>query len=663
MPHNKLAIEKLESSGLGPKEAKALGTKALAPEETEALGLLKVAALKIPYYDVNGKDTKFFRVRYLGKLPGSAGLAEKPQRYAQQKGSTNRVYFPKLTNWKRIIEKGEHIYITEGELKAAAGCKMGLPVLGLGGVYVWRSAKKGLELLPDLEEIKWEGRQVTIVYDSDAAMNPMVLRAQNELAKVLCDRGAVPFIAALPSAKDGGKQGLDDMILAEGIKIVKDCLAEAVPYPQAHALWDMNETVVYARDPGVVIERGSGKLIRPADFTSHSYANRTFMEQTFNKDGEARMVKKPLAKGWLEWPKRAEVSEITYLPDQPQIVDGRWNGWKGWGCEPKKGDNSYWNWLLDFLFRGAPESREWFERWCAYPLQYPGTKMYSAAVLWSKSTGIGKTTVAYALGKIYGTNYIEVKSRDLKGAFNGWARNKQFIYGDEITGGEGRLDADLLKGLITQHELKINEKFLPNFVIPDCVNYLFNSNHSDAFHVDQEDRRYFIHEITGPPAARAMYEAGHKWLHGDGPSALFYHLKTLPLGKFNPREKPPDTQSRADMILAGLGEMALWVRDMLADPASKLRIYGKSAESDLWTASLLMRAYDPDHNKRGGVTGMGRALNAAGCRQVSGSTIPTKTGYQRIFAVRNPVKWEQSTAKEVAAEFDKYFDQDARALW
>lgn len=38
------------------------------------------------------------------------------------------------------------------------------------------------------------------------------------------------------------------------------------------------------------------------------------------------------------------------------------------------------------IFRNDSESREWFEQWVAYPLQYPGSKLYSAVVLWVLDT-------------------------------------------------------------------------------------------------------------------------------------------------------------------------------------------------------------------------------------------------------------------------------------
>src|ERR1044072_7309831 len=89
------------------------------------------------------------------------------------------------------------------------------------------------------------------------------------------------------------------------------------------------------------------------------------------------------------------------------------NVWPGWGCEPKKGDITLWKKLLDHLFTDADkEDRIWFERWLAYPLQHPGTKMYSAAVMHGIYHGTGKSLIGFMMGKIYGRNFTEV-SKDM----------------------------------------------------------------------------------------------------------------------------------------------------------------------------------------------------------------------------------------------------------
>ena len=80
-----LARLKWQGSGLDEETAARLHLTGLQPEQTRLLGptFAQVGSLLIPYFDAHGELTKFFRVRYLEPLPGFAGSAKKPQRYAQ----------------------------------------------------------------------------------------------------------------------------------------------------------------------------------------------------------------------------------------------------------------------------------------------------------------------------------------------------------------------------------------------------------------------------------------------------------------------------------------------------------------------------------------------------------------------------------------------------
>lgn len=665
-----LARAKWASSGLTDENARRMGLQALSGEDTAQLAsnFHKVASLLIPYWDLSGRPTKFFRVRYLAPLPGFAGVVAKPQRYAQPVGTLNEVYLAPLfkSKWKDIASSAKiPVFITEGELKAASACAHGLAAIGLGGVDVWRSSKRGIDLLPALAAFEWDGREVTIVFDSDAATNENVVRAQRQLARELLNRGAMPRIAGLPHGDGGKKQGLDDYLVAHGADALKELLSEAPPFGEAEALWGLNEEVVYVRNPGLVVVRETGQKVAPSAFAQHVYANRHYLESKPTKNGPPKIERKPLAPRWITWEQRFELERVTYAPGQPQLYGNEWNTWPGWGVLPKRGSVAPWRWLLDYLFQGeSPEARTWFERWCAYPLQHPGTKLFTSAVLWGVRHGTGKTLVAYTLMKIYGKNAVEIKDQDLRGSFNEWAENKQFIYGDEVTGNDGfvkRADADRLKGMITQATLRVNAKYVPSYTVPDCCNYYFTSNHPDAFFLEDNDRRYFIHEVNQEPAAQKLYDEYDAWLHGDGggPAALFHHLLGLDLSGFHPKAPALVTRSKRAMILDNKSDLGLWVAGLKEDPAGTLRPLGDvvSRNAELLTATQLLRAHDPEMAGKVKVNGLSRELKRAGFVQVN-KGIPVRTqsaGLQRLYPIRNKDKWLAATAKEMATHFDSLF--------
>jgi hypothetical protein len=654
-----LYTAKLKESGLTEADAKSLGFRFLDAKQTEKLwpGIPAVPSLQLNYYSPDGKTNGFYRVRYLAKPTGFSGATEKAdQRYTQPPDTAPEIYFAKGHDWPSLFsDPAVALHITEGELKAACACLNGFPTLGLGGVWSWKSAKRGEALLPAFRGIVWKERTVFITFDSDAATNPGVAQAQSALCQALTAEGAQPFIVQLPSIGDGKKTGLDDLIVALGAEAYADACAEAQPYAAARELWSMNEEVVYIRSPGLVVAYRDDLRMTPVAFTSHAYANKHYYEQKVRKDGSVALEKCGLAKAWLEWPLRSELERITYAPGQPKITpEKEYNFWKGWGCEPKRGDVTPWRELLDFMFRSEPGARKWFEQWCAAPIQQPGLKLYSAAVLWGVATGTGKSLTGYSLMKIYGDNANEINERQLASDFNEWAQNKQFVMGDDVTSKESRNSvADLLKNMVTQQMLTINAKHLPTYHVRDCINYLFNSNHPDTFSLEDFDRRFFVHEVLGPPLPRAFYQAYDKWLKREGPSALFWHLLHVDMTGFDPQAPAMETNAKRLMVLDGKSDLGSWVAKLRENPDDTLRLGPAKISGDLFTTDQLLRVYDPEARSKATANGLGRELKRAGFRQVNeGKVIATQSGPKRLYAIRNQTQWLKATPKTISLNYD-----------
>ncbi len=655
-----LAKKKWASSGLTDKHARTLRLDVLTAERVQALApnFEAAGALRLPYFDAKGRPTKFYRLRYLEELPGFAGVVAKPQRYAQAAGTLNEIYAPPLLDrtWEEVLADPEvGIVITEGEFKSACACAHGLATLGTGGVDVWRSGKRGLDMLPLLDAVDWSERNVCIVFDSDAAQNPNVVRAQRQLAHALADRGAIPTIASLPGGPGGTKVGLDDFIVANGIEAVRELINAAPTWNEAAALWQMNEECIYITNPGLVLVRATGQRVAAKDFVAHTFANRVYTEQT-----EQGPKKRSTAKQWIAWPERFELQRITYRPGQPQIHDREFNMWTGWGCAPKKGDIKPWRELLDYIFDGAtPEQRRWFEQWLAYPLQHPGTKLYSAVAIWGVMTGTGKSLIGETMLRIYGDNGVLIGDEELHGGFNEWAANRQFVLGDEVTGDDRRAEADKLKRLITQPRMRINAKYVPTYYIPDCANYYFTSNHPDAFFLEDADRRFFIWEVlASQPLPDTFYQTYDRWYKGDGAAALFQHLLHLPLDGFNPMGRALQTQAKRAMIRDSKSDLGAWCLSLKEDPTTTLRAWNMRAagECDLYRDVQLHHAYDPEQKSRVTVNGLGRELKRAQIPQARrGDQIRTATGQYRFFIVRNHEKWLKASAAECAEHWDKFF--------
>lgn len=400
------------------------------------------------------------------------------------------------------------VVITEGEIKAASASAHGIPCAALGGVWSFGSKRAGVELDPALARIAAGGRPVVIAFDSDAATKPGVAAAQTALALRLSEAGAAVRVDRLPQASPDDKTGLDDLIVARGAEAAQAAIDAAEEFEGERALHRLNDGHVLVRNPVCIYARGAGSMLSEAQFRLLA------RNQTVTRlDRQGRPARVDAGTAWLEWPRRLEARAMVYEPGEPEFTaDGALNVWPGWGCESVEGDVRPWRELLDHLFVGAePGLRDWFERWCAYPVQRPGAKIFSAPVLVSSAKGVGKSLVAELLAEVYGVRTAErrgtcafITPKELGSSFSEWLLGTSLVVCEEMSGDDYRSRRalmDKLKDLITGATTQINEKNVPRFVIANRANLMFLTNHLDSLRVEDGDRRFFVHLVTAPPMA------------------------------------------------------------------------------------------------------------------------------------------------------------------
>ena len=162
--------------------------------------------LSIPYPNCNG----FERYKPFPVVPSHP-------KYLQKKDSGNHLFVPNqtLAKLKDQSFSDEPLFITEGEKKCLAGVQAGLTIIGLSGLWNWSNGNK--ELIPDFDQIVFQGRQVFIVPDSDwldlnrHGYEKNLKEAVHELACRLIERGANVFVVELPQGVNE-KVGLDDYL-------------------------------------------------------------------------------------------------------------------------------------------------------------------------------------------------------------------------------------------------------------------------------------------------------------------------------------------------------------------------------------------------------------------------------------------------------------------
>ena len=573
-------LGKLAQSGLTEQDAKALGMVPCVNGTTYELTGYNATGFKIPYYDVDGKETEFFRFRFLGEPAPK-------HKYTQPTGTGIHVYFPDVVvdgkTWADRAKDPKEVFgITEGELKSASACKHGFPTIGLGGVSSVGDKRKHEFLCDDLAQIEWNGRKVYIIFDDDATTKHQVMKAENALAKKLLDKGASPYIVRLPSLNAEGKTGLDDFLMnAEkgGPKRYARLLNTAEEWAASKELRAFNDEVVLVHNPPVIIIRATKQIISPECMSKVLFANRIYRKSSPTEADPQRMVDASVPVEWLKWPGRLEAKSIVYLPgvEDDLTENGDFNMWKGLVTTPVKGSVKPWHKLLDFVFKdNLTAHRHWFEQWCAYMLRHPGVKMYSAPVFWSLEQGVGKTLIGYTLGRIFGDgdnpkkieNYIEIHDQDLENNFNSFAVFKQLVLCDEITGPgttEKKRLANKAKGLITRKSMLVSEKYVKEYTTPDVANYMFNSNHCDAMFLEKKDRRYFVVEIKGMLEDKKWFKRVYDpWYKSEaGINAFHYYLlHYVDMKGFDPLGHAPMTEAKQEMIEASRSDISMWLHSL-----------------------------------------------------------------------------------------------------
>ncbi len=665
-------LAKLEGSLLDEDSAELMGIEAYTAEECrKALKLPAAAAgFKIPYFTLDGTPTAFYRYRYMEdtRRGFDAMTGKKPLRYAQPASSETEVYLPPLWSegWEGIAARVEvDLFITEGELKAACAVRHGIACIGLGGVWSFMSKKHGHRLLPVFKQFTLEERRVLIVFDSDAVTNPDVVAAELRLAQELTHLGAHVFIVRLPPDEQVKKVGLDDYLVLNGVDSFKQLVDEfSFEYRGSKVLHELNQRVLYVRNPGFIWDHQLEQKLQPAAFKEHAFSNLQYEEVRVTAKGNETVVRVPAAPAWLQWPHRAEASGVTFAPGEPRITEaGLLNTWGGWGVSaPRAGDVTPWLRLMEHLFGDDEEGRRcrvYFERWCAYPLQHPGYKMAVAAAIWGPVHGSGKTLVGHTLMRLYGKHAAELKDVDLDDERAEWAVDKQFVLADDITARGDRKFMRRLMTMITQKFMRLNPKYVPSHVVPDLINYYFTSNDPDALFMDDADRRFFVWETRG--GRYLPYREYVRWRDSEeGIAALWHYFLELDLGDFDPQEPAPETTGKLSMIHLGKSDLGAWVLELKQNGAALLA--RAKLKGDLFNARELHALFDPTGQKKASPNALARELKRAGFHPpANGASLRMPDGTTVMaYAVLNGDKWAKASWKLAC---DHYIGNRPASTW
>jgi hypothetical protein len=280
------------------------------------------------------------------------------------------------------------------------------------------------------------------------------------------------------------------------------------------------------------------------------------------------------------------VNGMTYLPGQPQLVSWEFSGrvamylnrWQNYtfALPESVTDDDVRPWLnhVEYLFPDA-DDRNYLIDFLAHIAQHRGRKIRWAPIIIGNQ-GVGKDLFLRPLIKGLGkTNFRQVEPQELLGRFADFYE-RELVVVEEVSRSERHDVYEKMKAIISgtaSDTVTIERKFEQAYEVPNVVNFVFFSNHTDALNLSEDDRRFFV--IMSPALAKdAEYYvslADQFYREQEGWRSVFAWLLQRDISKFNPDARPKFNESKATMIEDSLPPMIRKVRRELVQGALKHR--------------------------------------------------------------------------------------------
>lgn len=220
-------------------------------------------------------------------------------------------------------------------------------------------------------------------------------------------------------------------------------------------------------------------------------------------------------------------------------------------------------WLghMEYLF---PDERErgiildWMA-WCA---QNPGKKP-NWALVWGGRQGIGKDLALEPLRAAFGAeNVRELNPAELI-ASTYWAKRCKLGVVEEMQSSERKETMNRLKPLVAAppYTITINEKFVPQYALPNLIAFVFLTNMSNALHLEGDDRRFFVSWSFATPKLDESYRELRAWFDDGGASLAGQWLLQRDVTHFNALGRAPASAAKDQMRRASRPLLTEWVED------------------------------------------------------------------------------------------------------
>jgi hypothetical protein len=423
--------------------------------------------------------------------------------------------------------------------------------------------------------------------------------------------------------------------------------------PEQLTLADMLERFVHvATGPQIVDMSNVYQRWRPCEFEA-AYAHCIEV-------ADKRAV--PLTTKWRQSPDRMVAHAMTFHPGKEQFFrDERGvthlNIWQEptWPqVDPKLAAPFFEH--LEYLLPDEVQ-REAFIEWLAHAVQHSEVRPHYHFLLLAPTEGTGRGWVYEVCRRLWSDRHVgDIDLHRLMDEnFNSELSGKIIMAVQEVRAPaeERYQNRERLKSMLTDSEIRINEKHLPKWRERFCVRFMMFTNRQDALPLWEGDRRVYVVRCADQPREKAYYRKLYARLEDQAfLAALWHRLRTWDLSGFDPGRRAPLNEVKRAMIAANRSE----------EQQSAVE-FVQACPYDLVAAADLMRLFvpvqlddngrptEPERDRKARTNAITAALREIGCQTWQGTRhgkIKLGTASTRVWILRDPGKWSLASAATVS---------------
>ncbi|WP_416546102.1 primase-helicase family protein [Limnohabitans sp. DCL3] len=247
------------------------------------------------------------------------------------------------------------------------------------------------------------------------------------------------------------------------------------------------------------------------------------------------------------------------------------------------------NFLRDIICAGDYSTFDYLIGFMAHMIQKPEEKPGVMITLLG-GQGTGKGVYFSLLRAIWPrTTLLASNIEQITGRFNACLERNFIICMDEALFAGDRRAMDILKSIITESMLQIEQKFQPTRTIQSVHRLFASSNHSHFGNIELDDRRFVFLRVSDAKQQDTTYFGGIAAAINDPATigALVYYLQRKNLSSFDVRRKPDTSEHLKQKLKSLQGFDRFWYEVL---ETGYLNGTGKdfALQDDEWSATLFV---------------------------------------------------------------------------